>query len=117
MPQPTPSPFDPIAVSQARKLLNKNKKTLPRMAELYKLLANPVRLKVLLSLSEIQKMCVGDISRVLGLSIAATSHQLKMLKDRGWLHAEGDGKLVYYSLVNSDLKEALKGDLRMLSGR
>ena len=40
-----------------------------------------------------------------------------MLKDRGWLHAEGDGKLVYYSLVNSDLKEALKGDLRMLSGR
>jgi DNA-binding transcriptional ArsR family regulator len=85
------------------------------MADLYKLLANPARLKILLSLSEIEKMCVGDLSQVLGLSIAATSHQLKLLRDRGWLSAEGDGKLVYYSLANPGLKEALEGDLRFLS--
>ena len=107
--------FDPEAVRRARKLLRTNQKTLPRMAELYKLLANPARLKILVSLSEIERMCVGDLAQVLGLSIAATSHQLKLLRDRGWLLAESDGKLVYYSLANQGLKEALHGDLRLLS--
>jgi len=109
------SSFNPKAVTRARKLLEKNEKALPRMADLYKLLANPVRLKILLSLSEIDRMCVGDISQALGLSIAATSHQLKMLKERGWLGAKGQGKHVYYYLANPALKEALEGDLRMLN--
>lgn len=106
--------FDPKAVSRARKLLGKERAALPRMADLYKLLANPVRLKVLLVLSRIERMCVGDLAHVLDLSTAATSHQLKMLKERGWLRAEGDGKWVYYSLASEGLKEALEGDLRLL---
>ena len=111
----SPGSFDPKAVAQARKVLKKNEKALPRMADLYKLLANPVRLKILMSLSEIDRMCVGDLSKVLDLSIAATSHQLKMLKDQRWLGAEGEGKHVYYYLANPDLKEALEGDIRMLN--
>jgi DNA-binding transcriptional ArsR family regulator len=107
--------FDPEAVAVARKLIHKRRKTLPRMADLYKLLANPVRLKILLSLGDVPKLCVGDLAQVVGLSIPATSHQLKMLKDRGWLHTESDGKLVYYSLVSKGLKEALEGDLLLLS--
>jgi ArsR family transcriptional regulator, lead/cadmium/zinc/bismuth-responsive transcriptional repressor len=106
--------FDPKAISRARKLLVKEKDTIPRLAELYKLLANPARLKILMSLSKIERMCVGDLAQVLDLSIAATSHQLKMLRDRGWLRAEGDGKLVYYSLISDGLKEALEGDLQLL---
>ena len=106
--------FDPKAVSRARKLLNQERTTLPRMAELYKLLANSARLKVLLVLSRTERMCVGDLAQVLGLSIAATSHQLKMLRERGWLNAMGDGKRVYYSLTSEGLKDALEGDLRLL---
>ena len=106
--------FDPKSISQARKILKKNAKALPRMAALYKLLANPVRLKILISLSDIERMCVGDLAQVVNLSFAATSHQLKILKDGGWLHSEGDGKLVYYRLAKPDLKDALEGDLRML---
>ena len=106
--------FDPKSISRARKILKKNEKALPKMANLYKLLANPVRLKILISLSEIERMCVGDLAQVVNLSFAATSHQLKMLKDGGWLLAEGDGKLVYYRLAKPDLKDALEGDLRML---
>lgn len=106
--------FDPKAVARARKLLTKEKAALPRLADLYKLLANPTRLKVLRVLSRTEKMCVGDLAKVLGLSVAATSHQLKTLKDRGWLRAEADGKLVYYSLTSNGLKDALEGDLRLL---
>lgn len=107
--------FDPEAVAVARKLIHKSRKTLPRMAELYKLLANPVRLKILLILGDVRKLCVGDVAEVVGLSIPATSHQLKLLKDHGWLRTENDGKLVYYSLASAGLKEALEGDLRLLS--
>ena len=85
------------------------------MADLYKMLANPVRLKILLTLGEIEKMCVGDIAQVVGLSIAATSHQLKLLKDREWLTTEVAGKLVYYRLANDGLKDAIAGDLKLLS--
>tara|TARA_R110002073_G_C9325099_1_gene568719 strand:+ start:60 stop:419 length:360 start_codon:yes stop_codon:yes gene_type:complete len=107
--------FDPAAVARARKLLHRNRNALPRMAELYKLLANPVRLKILLILIDSERLCVGDFAHVVELSIAATSHQLKLLKDAGWLSTEHDGKLVYYRLASEGLKTALLGDLQLLS--
>ncbi|MCC6707700.1 MAG: helix-turn-helix transcriptional regulator [Gammaproteobacteria bacterium] len=111
----TTAGVDAQAVAAARKLLTKERRALPRMADLYKLLANPARLKILLVLSRTEQMCVSDLAAVLELSIAATSHQLKLLKDRGWLRGKGDGKLIYYSLANEGLKDALEGDLRLLS--
>jgi DNA-binding transcriptional ArsR family regulator len=107
--------FDPAAVARARKLLRRNRNALPRMAELYKLLANPVRLKILLILVDSERLCVGDFAHVVELSIAATSHQLKLLKDAGWLSTEHDGKLVYYRIASEGLKTALLGDLHLLS--
>jgi len=106
---------DAQAVAAAHKLLLEERDALPRMADLYKLLANPARLKILLVLGRTEQMCVGDLALVLGLSIAATSHQLKTLKDRGWLRGTGDGKLVYYRLTSAGLRDALDGDLRLLS--
>ena len=109
-----PRGFDPDAIAHARTLLETEKAAVPKLAELYKLLANPVRLKILLVLSRTERMCVGDLAQVVDLSLAATSHQLKLLKDRGWLHTRSDGKLVYYSLGSEGLKDALEGDLRLL---
>lgn len=89
---------------------------LPRLVELYKLLGNATRLKILLALAH-GELCVCDISHVLGLSMAATSHQLKLLRDRGWLAMRADGKMVYYRLEGDVLLKALKGDLTMLAAR
>ncbi|MEQ8660131.1 MAG: metalloregulator ArsR/SmtB family transcription factor [Gammaproteobacteria bacterium] len=105
---------DTALVSQARKLLAREHRQLPRMATLYKLLANEVRLKILLVLSETNRMCVGDLAVVLDLSVAATSQQLKMLREHGWLRSAADGKLVYYSLAHPGLADALAGDLLLL---
>lgn len=84
------------------------------MASFYRLLANPTRLRILLSLGRVERLCVGELAAVVGLSVAATSQQLKMLKSEGWLRAEGSGKQVYYSITSAALRDALEGDLELL---
>ena len=57
------------------------------------------------------------MAHVLELTVAATSHQLKLLRDQGWLTMRNDGKMVYYQLHSEGLLKALKGDLRLLEAR
>lgn len=108
--------FDHDKVRAIRANLAKEEKRLPELADFYKLLGNATRLKILLALAA-GELCVCDIAHVLGLSIAATSHQLKLLTNQGWLRKRDDGKMVYYRLHSADLLKALKGDLKMLEAR
>ncbi len=108
--------FDQAKVNKVKKSLSKESKRLPELADFYKLLGNATRLKILLGLAQ-GELCVCDIAHVLGLSMAATSHQLKLLRDQGWLSMRNDGKMVYYQLNNAELLKALKGDLKILETR
>lgn len=108
--------FDHDKVAAVQALLLEEEERLPELAEFYKLLGNATRLKILLALAE-GELCVCDVAHVLGLSTAATSHQLKLLRDKGWLKKRDDGKMVYYWLHSVDLLKALKGDLKMLEAR
>lgn len=60
-------------------------------------LANPQRLTILRAL-RISELCVCDLAYVLGLSTGATSQQLRVLRQQGWLSSRRDGKQVYYRL-------------------
>jgi len=108
--------FDHDKVAAVQAALAKEEEHLPELAEFYKLLGSTTRLKILLALAQ-GELCVCDIAHVLGLSTAATSHQLKLLRDQGWLRKRDDGKMVYYRLHSQDLLKALKGDLAMLETR
>jgi len=108
--------FDQAKVNSLRASLEKQETQLPALAEFYKLLGNTTRLKILLALEKTE-LCVCDIAHVLGLSIAATSHQLKQLYDGAWLHKRDDGKMVYYRLQDADLLKAVKGDSKLLVSR
>ena len=105
--------FEHDKVNAIRTALDKEQERLPELADFYKLLGNTTRLKILLTLAE-GELCVCDVAHVLELSMAATSHQLKLLRDKGWLRKRDDGKMVYYRLHSTDLLKALKGDLKML---
>jgi ArsR family transcriptional regulator, lead/cadmium/zinc/bismuth-responsive transcriptional repressor len=105
--------FDQDKVGKIKKTLLKDEARLPELAEFYKLLGNTNRLKILISLAD-SELCVCDIAHVLSLSTAATSHQLKLLRDQGWLKMRNDGKMVYYRLNSVDLLSALKTDLKLL---
>lgn len=108
--------FDQDKVNKVKKALLKEEKRLPELADFYKLLGNTTRLKILLALAQ-GELCVCDIAHVLELSMAATSHQLKLLRDQGWLGMRNNGKMVYYRLNSEDLLKALKGDLKILEAR
>ena len=108
--------FDHDKVNQVKKTLANEANRLPELADFYKLLGNTTRLKILLALAQ-GELCVCDIAHVLDLSMAATSHQLKLLRDQGWLGMRNDGKMVYYSLNSEELLEALQGDLKILEAR
>ncbi len=69
-----------------------------RVATLHGVLADPSRLKILLALSR-GELCVCDVSHVLGLSISATSHQLRLLRNLNLVSYRNDGKMAYYSLT------------------
>ncbi len=108
--------FEQEKVARIKAELAKEEEHLPRLAELYKLLGNTTRLKILLALAQ-GELCVCDVAHVLELTVAATSHQLKLLRDQGWLAMRNDGKMVYYRLRSEGLLKALKGDLRLLEER
>ena len=108
--------FDQEKVARIKADLAKDEQLLPQLAELYKLLGNVTRLKILLSLAT-GELCVCDVSHVLGLTVAATSHQLKLLRSQGWLTMRNDGKMVYYRVHGESLLKALRGDLSILEER
>lgn len=71
-----------------------------RVAALHGALADPSRLKILLALSR-GELCVCDVSHVVGLSISATSHQLRLLRNLNLVSYRNDGKMAYYSLTGT----------------
>ncbi len=70
-----------------------------QVAALHSALGDPTRLKILLILSHDEELCVCDISHVIGLSVSATSHQLRLLRNLNLVSYRTDGKMAYYALA------------------
>lgn len=108
--------FHPRTVARAQDALTAEAKQLAASAELFKTLGNLKRLMILRALRETE-LCVCDLAHLLGLSMAATSQQLRILRGQGWLRMRNVGKMVYYSWVDQPPLPALETALRNLSGR
>ncbi len=87
---------------------------LQQVAELFKVLAHPTRLRIILALAR-EELCVCDMSQLLGLSDSATSHQLVTLRRMGLVSYRMDGKLAYYSLRDQFVLALLQDGLRHLN--
>jgi ArsR family transcriptional regulator len=75
-------------------------------ADICSALADPSRILILYALNE-HRLNVGDLANEVGLSQPATSRHLKILRDRGLVHAERQGPNVEYSLTDTRLIDAL----------
>lgn len=63
------------------------------------LAGNSVRLKILFLLYEEKRLCVCDISDILGMTISAVSQHLRKLKDRKLIETEREAQTIFYSLT------------------
>jgi DNA-binding transcriptional ArsR family regulator len=68
-----------------------------RMAEIFKSLSDPTRLKIVLSLLS-QEHCVCDIAAICGQSDSAISHQLRLLRTLKIVKNRREGKIMYYTI-------------------
>lgn len=90
-------------------IVNKVKECIPEeetlydLADLFKVLGDSTRIKVLCALFEAE-MCVCDIAALLGMSQSAISHQLRVLKQARLVKYKKEGKVVYYSLEDEHVK-------------
>jgi ArsR family transcriptional regulator, lead/cadmium/zinc/bismuth-responsive transcriptional repressor len=86
------------------------------MAQVYKLLGDPSRLKIVLALRR-QEMCVCDLAALTGISESAVSHQLRRFKDLELVKNRRDGQLIYYSLDDKHVALLLDIALRHIRER
>jgi len=75
-----------------------------RGAELFTVLADPNRLRLLSALAK-QELCVCDLAAGLKMGESAVSHQLRVLKSMRMVNYRKEGRNVYYSLADSQASE------------
>lgn len=82
------------------------------MAEVFKALSDPFRLRLLEVLSksdgvQSQDICVCDLAGKLGVSQPNVSHHLKILKTAGLVRCERNAGFSYYQVNRQKIHEAL----------
>lgn len=78
-----------------------------QIVQVFKALGDETRLKILIILSR-RRICAKGISKHLGISEAAVSQHLKVLKEAGIITGEKLGYFVQYNIQNIALLEIVK---------
>ncbi|WP_413083959.1 ArsR/SmtB family transcription factor [Treponema sp.] len=71
--------------------------TITDLAELFKVFGDATRAKII-SCLEVKDLYVGELAEILGMSISAVSHQLRVLRSAKLVKGTKEGKEVKYSL-------------------
>lgn len=80
------------------------------LAQIFKALGDPTRLKIIHLLSKGEK-CVHDIARTLEMSQSAISHQLRLLRNLRLVKYRRAGKQAIYSLDDMHVMRLFKEGL------
>ena len=87
---------DPAAVAALQpKLLKAG--VIGAVADVFKLLGDPTRVRLLDALSHGER-CVCDLAALVGTSESAISHQLRLLRSARLVRVRRVGRMAYYSL-------------------
>lgn len=84
------------------------------LADLFKVFGDPTRLKIMKCLEK-QSLFVGEIAGLLGMSLSAVSHQLRILRSSKLVKAEKLGKEVRYSLDDEHVTQIVNIGLTHIS--
>jgi DNA-binding transcriptional ArsR family regulator len=86
-------------INRCKDTVSKLNESIDYLANGLSLVGNSVRLKILYLLFEEKRLCVCDISDILGMNISAISQHLRKMKDRNLLETEREAQTIFYSLT------------------
>lgn len=102
-------------VASVRKKIS-DEETLCDLAELFKVFGDSTRAKILCCL-EVRDLYVGELAEVLGMSISAVSHQLRVLRNAKLVRGVKEGKEVKYALDDNHVMMIIECGLSHLRER
>ena len=83
-----------------------DKQSTKKIARFFAVFSDCSRLRLLSALA-ISPLCVTDVAKILDMNQTTVSHQLKTLRDLGFVDFERRGKILYYKLTNPKINEIL----------
>lgn len=90
-----------VVAAQARALPYED---VGRITELFRLIGEPTRVRLLYALVEAGEMCVCDLAAVVDAPETSVSHALRLLRMAGVVRTRRDGRMVYYSLTDAHVR-------------
>jgi ArsR family transcriptional regulator, lead/cadmium/zinc/bismuth-responsive transcriptional repressor len=85
-----------------------------RLADLFKLLADPTRARLLHALLEAGELCVCDLAETIEMPESSVSHALRLLRAAGIVRNRRSGRMIYYSLDDAHVRLLLDLSLEHL---
>lgn len=80
---------------------------LDEAANMLRAAAHPIRMGIIDLLQGEKRLTVTEIYEALNIEQAVASHHLRILKDRGILNSQRDGKNTYYFLKHQRLSQVV----------
>jgi len=78
------------------------------IAEVFKLLGEPTRVRILYALAEATELCVCDLALTADVSETAVSHAMRLLRASGIVRNRREGRLIYYRLADDRVRSLLE---------
>jgi ArsR family transcriptional regulator, lead/cadmium/zinc/bismuth-responsive transcriptional repressor len=98
-----PGPRD----AAARRAALMPERTVTNLAETFRVLGDPTRVRILDALST-GELCVCDIATLVGISESAVSHQLRLLRGMRLVRPRRAGRLVFYTIDDQHIIELFR---------
>jgi DNA-binding transcriptional ArsR family regulator len=91
----------------ARRRLLISPRTVQEIAETFRVLGDPTRVRILDALAA-GELCVCDIAELVGISESAVSHQLRLLRGMRLVRPRRAGRQVFYTMDDVHIVELLR---------
>ena len=95
------------AATDARAGALANARTVEAIAETFRVLGDPTRVRILDVLAQ-GELCVCDLAALVGISESAVSHQLRLLRGMRLVRPRRAGRQVFYSLDDQHIVQLMR---------
>ncbi len=98
------------AVAEAARAAMLSDEEQGRLSELFRMFGDPTRLRILTVL-QVSELCVCDIAALLGMTVSAISHQLRLLRSAGLVIGRREGKSIIYALADDHVRTVMQNGI------